>query len=159
MAIILSARWQYVYWLVGFGVYGFLLKISQVVFQGPEEATAIAIVAIITCVTTIAVYIDKRIFWGRWNIVHLTGNQWKCLQCGETFLNQVHFLREKHKIRNICEIDVSIDTSEGCGEGVSVCNQEHHRQQYCIPCDKYYNICVEKHDPHKCKRPYPKPVM
>ena len=150
MSIVFHARLQYVYWLVIFTVCGLLIKIGHAVVQGAEATTA-AIVTTILCVSTIATYIDKKIFWGRWNIVHIAGDQWKCLQCGETFRNQIHFMREKHKITKICEIDVSSDTSKGCGEQISECNQEHHKQQYCVPCDTYYRICKEKHNPHNCK--------
>ena len=156
MSIILSARWQYVYWLAVFLVYGFLIKICHVVFQGPE-ATAIAIITILTCVSAIAVYIDKKIFWGRWNIVHIAGDQWKCLQCDETFQNQIHFMRERHRIKRVCDKRPEDGRLPGCGKLISSCNHQDHTVTTCI-CNVGYRYCVEayqkKHE--NCQRCRPK---
>ena len=158
MSIVLSARWQYVYWFAVFGVYGFLLKICKVVFHG-TDATVIAIVVTITCVSTIAVYIDKKIFWGHWNIVHIAGDQWKCLQCDETFQNQIHFMRERHRIERVCDKKPEDGRLPGCGKLISGCNRQDHSVTTCI-CNVGYRYCVEAHQKkhENCRRPHPKPT-
>ena len=158
MSMILPESLQYVYWLVVFVFYSLLIKITHAVLQGAEAKTA-AIVTLILCASGIATYIDKKIFWGRWNIVHVSGKQWKCMQCGETFYNLNHFMREKHKIREVCIENPTDGASPGCGKQISHCNQEHHKQQYCRHCDRYYLVCVEKHDIHTCQRSNPSLAM
>ena len=126
MSIILHARLQYVYWFFFFYLYVLFVKLCFTFVQWPVLRAA-AIFTIICCVSGVATYIDKKIFWGRWNIAHIKGDQWKCMQCGENFLNQVHFLREKHKIRAICVEDPTDGIPPGCGNFISDCNQADHR--------------------------------
>ena len=138
-------KWKYVYWFASFCLYSLFIAIFRYFLHGFAAITAVTLITILS-VTGISIYIEGRLFWGHWNIVHIAGNKWKCLQCGETFSNKPNILREDHKIMGLCEINLSDDIGNGCGKTISLCNQEHHKQQYCILCNRYYQVCTEKHE-------------
>ena len=142
MSIILPARLQYVYWLAVFGIFMLLIKIPQFFLQSAEARISI-IFTIIYCLARVATHIDKKIFWGHWKIVHITGNKWKCLLCEETFQNLYHFLREKHKIHKVCVENPTDDTSQGCGAFIAHCNQDAHRVATCNCHQTRYRVCKD----------------